>query len=175
MSKAKSVEINAREVLLMFAGLDSRRQAKAHKKALQKGASILVRETRKNFKSVVKDPNSTGWFTRHKNSKAKPAPLSSGIRYSFRNAGRRDTTQVKVHIMGDFRLKWFELGTVHRYRGAKKKVRFSAFRKRAKTISTGAIKPAYFFQRARESKEKEIENSMERILAESIKKVYEGK
>jgi hypothetical protein len=38
---------------------------------------------------------------------------------------------------------------------------------------TGKIQPNYFFRRARESMEGEISANMERILAESIKKVYE--
>lgn len=49
--------VDARQVLQMFAALDSKRQKKAHRTALRKATGILVRETRKNFRKVVKNPN----------------------------------------------------------------------------------------------------------------------
>ena len=49
--------VDARQVLQMFAVLDSKRQKKAHRTALRKATGILVRETRKNFRKVVKNPN----------------------------------------------------------------------------------------------------------------------
>jgi hypothetical protein len=120
MNDNANVVIDSRAVLRMFASLDSKRQAKVHKSALQKSAAILVRETKKNLKSVVKDSNSKGWHTRN-NPKGKAKTLSSGVRTTFKNdEGKRDTTQVKVHIMRDFRLKWFEMGTKPRFRSKKK-------------------------------------------------------
>ncbi|SKB43543.1 hypothetical protein SAMN05660349_01147 [Macellibacteroides fermentans] len=50
--------VDAKQVLLMFAELDSRQQKKAHKMALIKATSILVNEAKRNFRSVVKKPNS---------------------------------------------------------------------------------------------------------------------
>ena len=50
--------VDAKQVLLMFAELDSRQQKKAHKMALRKATGILVNETKRNFRSVVKKPNS---------------------------------------------------------------------------------------------------------------------
>lgn len=50
--------VDAKQVLLMFAELDSRQQKKAHKTALRKATDILVNETKRNFRSVVKKPNS---------------------------------------------------------------------------------------------------------------------
>ena len=59
--------------------------------------------------------------------------------------------------MGDFRLKFFEMGTKTRYK------------KRTKgRPSTGSIKASYFFKKAKES---EISNSMNDIITKSILRV----
>ena len=63
-----------------------------------------------------------------------------------------------VHILGDFRLKFFELGT---------KVR----KKRKTGDSTGRIEASYFFRKARQAKESEISNSMNDIIEQSIKRI----
>ena len=94
-----SISVDPEKVLLMFSELDSKRQKKAHRNALRKGTNILVREARKSLKTAVKKPNSKNWW----NGKT----LQSGIKSSI----NKEVTEGKVHIMGDFRLKLFELGT----------------------------------------------------------------
>ena len=128
--------VDARQVLQMFAALDSKRQKKAHRTALRKATGILVRETRKNFRKVVKNPNARNRW----NGKT----FSSGIKSKV----NKEATEGKVHIMGDFRLKFFEMGT-----------------------KTGSIKASYFFKKAREAKESEISNSMNDIITKSILRV----
>lgn len=140
--------VDAKQVLQMFAALDSKKQKKAHRTALRKATGILVRETRKNFRKVVRKPNSRNRW----NGKT----FSSGIKSSI----NKEVTEGKVHILGDFRLKFFEQGTKTRYK------------KRTKgRPSTGAIKATYFFRKAREAKESEISNSMNNIITQSILKV----
>ena len=140
--------VDARQVLQMFAALDSKRQKKAHRTALRKATGILVRETRKNFRKVVKNPNARNRW----NGKT----VSSGIKSKV----NKEATEGKVHIMGDFRLKFFEMGTKTRYK------------KRTKgRPSTGSIKASYFFKKAREAKESEISNSMNDIITKSILRV----
>ena len=96
--------VDARQVLQMFAALDSKRQKKAHRTALRKATGILVRETRKNFRKVVKNPNARNrWNGKN---------FSSGIKSKV----NKEATEGKVHIMGDFRLKFFEMGTKTRYK-----------------------------------------------------------
>lgn len=135
------------KVLQMFASLDSKKQKKVHRAALKKATGILVRETKKNFRKVVKNPNSR--------NKWNGKTFSSGIKSSV----NKEVTEGKVHIMGDFRLKFFELGTATRY----KKTRGRP--------STGSIKAHYFFKKAREAKESEISNSMNDIITKSILRI----
>ena len=135
--------VDARQVLQMFAALDSKRQKKAHRTALRKATGILVRETRKNFRKVVKNPNARNRW----NGKT----FSSGIKSKV----NKEATEGKVHI-----IKFFEMGTKTRYK------------KRTKgRPSTGSIKASYFFKKAREAKESEISNSMNDIITKSILRV----
>lgn len=145
---ANAAVVDTKQVLTMFAELDSKKQKKVHRTALKNATGILVREARKNFKSVVKKPNSRNSW----NGKT----FSSGIKSSI----NREVTEGKVHILGDFRLKFFELGTK------------TCYKKRTKgRPSTGAIRVTYFFKKAREAKESDISNSMNNIITQSILKV----
>ena len=138
--------VDAKQVLLMFAELDSRQQKKAHKTALIKATGILVNEAKRNFRSVVKKPNSKNrWNGRS---------FISGIKSSI----NKEITEGKVHIMGDFRLKFFEMGN--------KKL----FKKKHKS-STGSINAHYFFKRAREAKESTISEELNNIITQSILRV----
>ncbi len=139
--------VDAKQVLLMFAELDSRQQKKAHKMALRKATGILVNEAKRNFRSVVKKPNSRNrWNGRS---------FISGIKSSI----NKEVTEGKVHIMGDFRLKFFELGTKKRFKKNKQK------------SSTGNINAHYFFKRAREAKENTISEELNNIITQSILRV----
>ena len=155
-------DVDTRSVLEMFAELDSRRQKQAHRSALRRGVNILVKEARKSLRTAVRKPNSKNWW----NGKT----LQSGIKSSI----NREVTEGKVHIMGDFRLKFFEMGTKRRRTSGrnKAKVRGKTPKYRQhKPSNRGSIKPFRFFRRARNQKEKEIEENMNNILAESIKRI----
>ena len=76
--------VDAKEVLKMFAELNTKNQKKAHRSALQKAARIIISEAKRNFKTVVKTPNS-----KRKTGKT----LSSGIKYKV----NRNATESKIH------------------------------------------------------------------------------
>ena len=143
------VTVDASQVLRMFSELNSRQQKNVYKNALRKAGRILQKETKTQLRSVV------GKTINHKN-RWDGKTLGSGIKLKV----DKKATEAKVHIMGDFRLKFFELGTKTR------------FKKRTKgRPSTGSIKASYFFRRAREAKESEISNSMNDIITKSILRV----
>ena len=157
-------DVDTRSVLEMFAELDSRRQKQAHSSALRRGVNILVKEARKSLRTAVRKPNSKNWW----NGKT----LQSGIKSSI----NREVTEGKVHIMGDFRLKFFEMGTKRRRTSGrnKAKVRGKTPKYRQhKPSYRGSIKASNFFLKARNRKEKEISDNMNTIIAESIRKVNE--
>ena len=157
-------DVDTRSVLEMFAELDSRRQKQAHRSALRRGVNILVKEARKSLRTAVRKPNSKNWW----NGKT----LQSGIKSSI----NKEVTEGKVHIMGDFRLKFFEMGTKRRRTSGrnKAKVRGKTPKYRQhKPSNRGSIKASNFFLKARNRKEKEISDNMNTIIAESIRKVNE--
>lgn len=156
------ISVDAEQVLLMFAEMDSKRQKKAHRTALKKGTNILVKEARKQLKRSVKKSTSKNWW----NGKT----LASGIKSSI----NREVTEGKVHIMGDFRLKFFEMGTRNRKTSGANRafVRGSEPRWRQhKPSQRGRISAKKFFFTARSNKEKEISDNMNNIIMDSIKKV----
>ena len=156
--------VDTRSVLEMFAELDSRRQKQAHSSALRRGVNILVKEARKSLRTAVRKPNSKNWW----NGKT----LQSGIKSSI----NREVTEGKVHIMGDFRLKFFEMGTkLRKTSGANRasvRGKIPKYRQH-KPSNRGSIKASNFFLKARNRKEKEISDNMNTIIAESIRKVNE--
>ena len=157
-------DVDTRSVLEMFAELDSRRQKQAHSSALRRGVNILVKEARKSLRTAVRKPNSKNWW----NGKT----LQSGIKSSI----NREVTEGKVHIMGDFRLKFFEMGTkLRKTSGANRasvRGKIPKYRQH-KPSNRGSIKASNFFLKARNRKEKEISDNMNTIIAESIRKVNE--
>lgn len=149
-----NISTDTRKVLEMFSNLSSKKQTKAFKDALRKGSQILVKETRTQLKAA----GIKGITKRH--PEWKNTSLSSGIKYSLR---KRSDNEATIHIMGDFRLKFFELGTASRH--YIKKVGGG------KVHNTGSIRGANFFSKAKSAKEKEIFSSMNRLLSESIQKI----
>lgn len=141
-----NIEVDSRNVLKMFAELSNKNQKKVHRIALAKALSILVKEARSTLKGVIRK-------SIYSKSKKTGRSLASGIKYRI----NKEATEGKAHILGDFRLKFFELGTKERYRKRGGK--------------TGTIKASYFFRTARQNKESEISSSMNNIISESIKRV----
>lgn len=143
---SNTVTVDAKEVINMFTELTSKQQREVYRKALRKASSILIRQTRTNLKSVIK-----GSITAI--SKKTGKSLSSGIKASI----NKDATQSTVHIMGDFRLKFFELGT--------------NIRKTRKGYNRGKINDKYYFRTAKSTVESEVFSNMEQIITESIIRV----
>lgn len=84
----------AEELIKKFTELTGREQTKAKNTALKKGSDILVKAARQSLRTVTKGYNRPNWW----NGKT----LESGIKYSR----QKDSDTAKVHIMGDFRLKF---------------------------------------------------------------------
>lgn len=143
------IEVDSRQVLRTFSDLTSKQQKKVYRDSLRKAANILTKETRKNLKGVVKSITSKNRW----NGKT----LSSGVKVKV----DREATEAKVHIMGDFRLKFLELGTSPRYL-------------RKNNAYRGKNTASYFFRRAKNSKEGEVFNKLDNLITQSIQRVANG-
>lgn len=140
------IQLDAKEVLSMFSQLTSKQQDKVYRDALKKASAILTKDTKARIKS------SLGKVASVKNKRSGKS-LLQGVKVKSVSP-----KVAKVHIMGEFRLKWFEKGT--RQRATKK------------NYNRGAMdKQYYFFRDAKASKETEIFNSIETLIAESIQRI----
>lgn len=155
------IEIDDSQVLQLFAKLTGKEQTKAMKTALRKSAQILIKQTKSNLKSVVN--NST------KKSAKYGKSLQSGIKYKV----NKDGTEAKVHIMGDFRLKFFEDGTKARYTQGHRIIGYSgkSLKRSGKGGYKGSIIGKYFFKSAQRRSESQVFSSIDRLLTESIQKI----
>lgn len=109
MSKSADIKVDDKELQKALSSLDSRNHRDAVRKALVKGANIAKKETKKNLKHIL---NPIRKKSKYKNGQDK-ADITKGIIVSGK---RNDPFEdgVKLHIMGDYRLKFFEMGTDER-------------------------------------------------------------
>ena len=140
-------EVDTKNVINLFADLNSRQQKRSYRNALRKAANILSKEARRQLKREI------GSAINHRNNWNNKT-LGSGIKVKV----KKDGTEAKVHIMGDFRLKFFEKGTKKRYLRKSKSYR-------------GKMKALYFFKNAKRNKESEIFSKMDSLLEQSIQKI----
>lgn len=141
-------------------------------KALREGAKVLQQQAVNSLRSAL------GEAATRKSARRKYA-MVDGIKITTDKA----YGLVKVHIMGDFRNKWFEKGTQPRYtdgtasRGrAKMKRRVSSWEDtRKRKVGTGRsyrgqIHDTGFFSVARSSAEQPMINTINNVLAQQIEK-----
>lgn len=104
MSRA-GISVDDADLQRALSSLDSRNHKIAVKKALVKGAKLAKKEVKKDLKHTL---NPLRKKSKYKNGREK-ADISKGILINSRRDPFEDG--VKLHIMGDYRLKFFEKGT----------------------------------------------------------------
>lgn len=122
-----------------------------YKNALRKAGRILQKETKIQLRSVV------GKAINHKN-RWNGKTLGSGVKMKV----DKKATEAKVHIMGDFRLKFFELGTTTR-------------QLRKNGANRGRMKAAHFFKTAKDKTERIIFDNINQMVEESITRIANKK
>ena len=161
-SSRGSFTVDTSEVMGLFADLMGKEQEKATRDGLRKGANILRRATRRNLQSKIHGSIRKKWIGRDgKQYKS----MSEGVVVNAKSA-----QEVRVHIMGEFRLKWFELGTESRSRkfwSAKRGIRF----KDAEAGRTGKITGIHFFREAQQQTERQIFSNLDSYISQSIDKI----
>lgn len=150
------IEVEDKYVLDLFARLNSKKQKKVFKATLKKSANILIKETRYQLKKIVGKITNKHYYA----NKKKTYSLSKGVA-----TNKGNDQSIKVHILGDFRLKFFEKGTKKRYTKSKY----------GKLHYVGKITAKFFFRTAQRLKEKEVFQSMNKLLSEQIMKIYKRK
>lgn len=149
-----SISIDDSKVLAMFQEFNSKERKAVFRTAIRNGLNILKKQTLTNLKGII-DPSKMNKKDKWGNS------FRNGVTTKVYKGNKVGV----IHIMKNFKLKWFESGTDEReaktFRGKRLK----------KTRRTGRIKAYHFFQRARQSKEQEVLTSIDRLITESVIKI----
>lgn len=129
--------------------LSSKKFDRSTRRAMIEGARILQKSARSSLSAKVRN-------TGKKKFPTWPT-MQSGVRVSTKNE------DVKVHIMGEFRLKFFEKGVAERH--------WKRVSKKGSHKSTGPITATHFFQIAQQHSSQAIFSKMDRLIGESLDKV----
>ena len=162
------IQVDASRCFALFRRLSTKNQRKVSRAALRSAANKVKKEATKNLQGVIgHNVRKTTTYTRA-NGKTQKRSLAKGIKVVA-----KDSETAKVHIMGDYRLKFFELtpdqprstkGT--RGRGKKIPVRKASNRgPRFKDQSKHG-----WFAKAVKAKEHEVTRDIENELVKHIQK-----
>lgn len=155
----------------LLANIGSKKTSRRLLSCIRKGLQIIAKETSDSFKR-----NRRG-FTEVKIRKKTRAGKKKMVTQKIAKVVVRPKDNVaKVHIMSDYRVKWFEMGTKERETKGRKIVGGRFFGKRkvimrsGKGHRTGKIKPEWFFKKAIRRKSPEAE----KIIEEGMNKVFKS-
>lgn len=166
---------DGRQFDVMVKNLTGAEMKKAITGTLRNGANILKRETERQFHGRVK---LNGLRISYTNKKGKE--VTKWKRLATVSIDKKEPS-AKVHIMADFRTKFFEMGTKSRktkgrkitgyyWRGKRK------FAKRSgKGGDRGRITAGWHFRRAQQLTERKIFESIDRQLSREIIKISKKK
>lgn len=161
-----NVEVDAKDILKKFSQLNFKGQVKVYRKALTEGAKILQKEAKNKLRQIY------GRAVTHKNW-WNGKTLQQGIKVSPQKNIEKDG--VKVHIMSDFRLKFFESGTKERHtsghNGATVRGKIPSYRQH-KAHSTGHIKASNFFTLSKLHTESQIFGRMDDFIIKNLNKIF---
>jgi hypothetical protein len=154
MNNNYDFDVNNKQVLDIFAELDKKMRKKTLVNVLRKSANILKKQTISNLKSSVHNIDSKDKYNN---------TLRKGVKVSV----AKNNEEVKVHILGNYKLKFFELGTKPRFI---KKIKNKSLKKEK---YVGQIKPIYFFKQAKQQTEQQVFDSIDENLTAIIKQINE--
>ena len=157
MNGENGVKVDDREVIKALSRLSFKQMNKAYKEGMKKALDPILKQTKINLrKSGIKNVNKPYIG---KNGKKYPSMIQ-GVKTSV-YIGDTEDSYGKVHIMKEFRLKWFEKGT--------------SIRKTSKGWNRGSIKPKWFFASAVSQRSKEAVSNLDENIRNSIIKAFNNK
>ena len=157
MNGENGIKVDDREVIKALSRLSFKQMNKAYKEGMKKALDPILKQTKINLRnSGIRNVNKpyTG-----KNGKKYPSMIQ-GVKTSV-YIGDTEDSYGKVHIMKEFRLKWFEKGT--------------QLRKTSKGWNRGSIKPKWFFANAVRQMSKQAAESLDENIRNSIIKAFNNK
>lgn len=149
------ISVEDKEVMTALYNLSFKKMNKAYKDALTKSLQPILKQTKTNLRTSGIKNVSKKYVGR--NGKTYKSMLQ-GVKTSVYVGNKEDDNYGKVHIMGEFRLKWFEKGT--------------SLRKTSKGWNRGSIGAKWFFRSAFMSKGKEAVDTLDDNIRESIMRAW---
>ena len=141
---SKTFEWDSARLEAMFERLSPKNIQAFEGESIDKAMSQLYDTTIANLTSRVSGATRSGVTPMGKPTK----PMTKGVK---KNVDKAYATGV-IHIMGDYRLKWFEMGTDPRYTtGARSKNRTDIKKRIPAGVYRGQISPERFFKDARDN------------------------
>ena len=152
-----SVTVDDKEIIKALSNLSFKQMNKAYRNGMKKALDPILKQTKQNLRnSGIRNVNKPYIG---KNGK-KYISMLQGVKTSV-YIGDTEDSYGKVHIMKEFRLKWFEKGT--------------QLRKTRKGYSRGDIKPKWFFATAVRQRQNEAINNLDENIRNSIIQVWNKK
>jgi len=161
------IQVDASRCFALFRRLDTKNQRKVSRAALRGAANKIKNQAVKNLQGVIgHSVRKTTTYTRA-SGKTDKRSLAKGIKVVS-----RDAETAKVHILGDYRLKWFEMGTAYRTtkgrRGKGKKIPLRRASDRGRVFKNQA--KLKWFDKAVKAKERDAAKDIEEALIKHIQK-----
>ena len=151
------INVDDKEVIQALSKLSFKQMNKAYREGMKKALDPILKQTKINLrKSGIKNVNKPYIG---KNGKKYPSMIQ-GVKTSV-YVGDTEDSYGKVHIMKEFRLKWFEKGT--------------SIRKTSKGWNRGSITPKWFFASAVSQRSKEAVSNLDENIRNSIIKAFNNK
>ena len=151
------INVDDKEVIQALSRLSFKQMNKAYREGMKTALDPILKQTKINLRnSGIKNVNKPYIG---KNGKKYPSMIQ-GVKTSV-YVGDTEDSYGKVHIMKEFRLKWFEKGT--------------QLRKTSKGWNRGSIKPKWFFANAVNQKSKQAAESLDENIRNSIIKAFNNK
>lgn len=152
-----SITVDDKEVIKALSNLSFKQMNKAYRNGMKKSLDPILKQTKQNLRnSGIRNVNKPYIG---KNGK-KYISMLQGVKTSV-YIGDTEDSYGKVHIMKEFRLKWFEKGT--------------QLRKTRKGYNRGSIKPKWFFATAVRQKQNEAVNNLDENIRNSIIQAWNKK
>lgn len=139
------LEYDFKDAEAMLKALNPKAISQSKINVLRRGANILKKNTDIRYR-----------FLKQRKNRRATGKYKSGESVVSVDKGKGI---VKVHILGDFMMKWFELGTGERYTKGRslKKIR-----------KTGSVKGRYLFKQAQDLTEKRIFSTIQQNMEKEI-------
>ena len=151
------IRVDDKEVIKALANLSFKQMNSAYRKGMKKSLEPILKQTKVNLRSSgIKHVNKPYIGKNGKKYKS----MLQGVKTSV-YIGNTEDSYGKVHIMNEFRLKWFEKGTT--------------IRKTRDGWDRGSIAPKWFFRNAVNQKGQQAVDNLDENIRESIMKAWNKK